>query len=197
MAEFHRTEEFPAVKIWREACVHDRESGVVWSGKAKTYVGGWTEDVREHVTRRSREWADEHRAGVWHRFEEHTNVGRRETSVADWIRSAVARVSSLTALAPGWDSYGAPPVEADSALQAVEFLLGVALPHLPPPAIVPLSDGGIQLEWHEGGVDLEISFSDREPGVYVEDRDGGEAAELPLDQAARVLARFAARLAPA
>jgi len=68
-------------------------------------------------------------------------------------------------------------------LQAVEFLLRVALPHVPPPAIVPLSDGGIQLEWHEGGVDLEISFSDLEPGVYVEDRDSGEAAELPLDEA--------------
>lgn len=127
----------------------------------------------------------------------HVVTIRLEQPVADWLRPAVARISSLTALARGWDSYDATPVEADLALQAVEFLLNVALPHVPPPAIVPLSDGGIQLEWHHGGVDLEISFSELEPGGYVEDRDGGEAAELPLNEAARVLARFAARLATA
>lgn len=116
---------------------------------------------------------------------------------ADWLRPAIAQISGLTALARGWNSYGAPPVEADCALQAVEFLLGVAQPHVPSPTIVPLTDGGIQVEWHQGGIDLEISFSDFESGVYIEDREGGAAVELPLADAPGVLARFAARLATA
>lgn len=94
----------------------------------------------------------------------HVVTIRLERPVADWLRPAVARISSLTALARGWDSYDGTPVEAGLAMQAVEFLLNVALFHVPPPAIVPLSDGGLQLEWHEGGVDLEISFSEFEPG---------------------------------
>jgi len=30
---------------------------------------------------------------------------------------------------------------------------------LPPPSIVPISDGGLQIEWHRAGKDFEIEFS--------------------------------------
>lgn len=122
---------------------------------------------------------------------------RLEERAADWLRPAIDRISNLTALARSWDSYGAPPVEADCALHAVQFLLSTAYSSVPPPTIVPLTDGGIQLEWHRGGIDFEIAFSDLEPGVYVADRDAGEEVELPLREAATELARFAARLAAA
>lgn len=101
MAEFHRTEELPTVD-WREACVPDRDFGVVWSSDAlPAHVAGWTDDVREHVARRSRErarrsledlvseWADENPDAVRHQFEELADIWRRETRGAPFLITRV------------------------------------------------------------------------------------------------------------
>src|SRR4051812_43775310 len=93
---------------------------------------------------------------------------RIESVAAHWFRDAVAEVEDLTTLAGDWNTYGAEPVDATAATQAVRFLVDNAYAELARPAIVPLSEGGIQIEWHRGGIDLEISFSDVEPGVYFE-----------------------------
>ncbi|HWK25917.1 MAG TPA: hypothetical protein VNS09_05100 [Solirubrobacter sp.] len=104
---------------------------------------------------------------------------------APWLRDAMDRISDLTALAMNWDSYGARPVEADLALQAVTFLMRVAFEEVPEPSIVPLGDGGIQLEWHVAGIDLEIAFSEEEPGVYFASAD--QEMESPLNEAERAI----------
>ena len=50
----------------------------------------------------------------------------------------------LLALKPNWDSYGAPRISRD-AISTIEHF-----------AAVPCSDGGIQLEIHRDGFDIEI-----------------------------------------
>ena len=50
----------------------------------------------------------------------------------------------LLALKPNWDSYGAPRISRD-AISTIEHF-----------ATVPCSDGGIQLEIHRNGFDIEI-----------------------------------------
>jgi len=83
MAEFHRTEEFPAVD-WREACVLDREFGFVSSREAtRAYAAGWSDEVREYVVRRSRakrpvDGADEN-LELRRLFGELADIWRRET----------------------------------------------------------------------------------------------------------------------
>jgi hypothetical protein len=106
-----------------------------------------------------------------------------ESPAARWFRDAVAEVEDLTTLAGDWNTYGASPVDATAATQAVRFLVDTAYSDLARPAIVPLSEGGIQIEWHRGGIDLEISFSDVEPGVYFEDVTSGASEEAPLSRA--------------
>jgi hypothetical protein len=55
----------------------------------------------------------------------------------DWVQR-------LTSLKPGWDSYDAkPPTQ-----EACATLLGFA--------VVPCNDGGIQLEVHRDGLDIEV-----------------------------------------
>jgi hypothetical protein len=117
--------------------------------------------------------------------------------VASWLRSAVTRIEALTALARGWDSYNAQPVEAETAMQAVRFLLDSVDPNLPEPSIVPLGDGGIQIEWHRGGVDVEIAFCDEASGIYIEDRATGASIEEPLAAAATLLGEHTSRIANA
>lgn len=68
------------------------------------------------------------------------------------------RLSELLRLPQGWDGYrGAPtaPQVADrvrASLARCQRGDGVS------PAIVPGSDGDVQLEWHAGGIDLEIAI---------------------------------------
>jgi len=115
---------------------------------------------------------------------------------AAWFRDAIDRLEDLASLAPGWDSYGAKSVAADMALAAVKFLAAVAAaaPSVHEPSIVPLSDGGIQVEWHRGGIDLEVEFSDDEPGVSRVDHTNGDTAERPLSDALSEVLRVATRL---
>jgi hypothetical protein len=111
-----------------------------------------------------------------------------------WYREALERIRSLTALAAGWNGYDAHEVKGDMVMSAVTFLANVAYPGIAAPSIVPISDGGVQVEWHRGGLDVEISFSDEDPGVYVEDRESGDSEELSLAEAIPTVRRYWQRL---
>lgn len=106
-----------------------------------------------------------------------------QTPAASWVRDAIAEIEQLTALSADWDTYGASPITASAATKAVRFLVDNAYAELARPSIVPMSDGGIQLEWHRGGVDLEISISDGDSGVFVAHAGAGESEEAPLSDA--------------
>lgn len=60
------------------------------------------------------------------------------------------KLESFTRLQEGWDTYGAAPIAA----------LPIALARLliEPPHLVPTSKGGVQLEWHAQGFDIEIEI---------------------------------------
>lgn len=115
---------------------------------------------------------------------------------APWFRTAVTRLEYLAKLDPDWDSYGAKPIQTDKAISTVAFLADVAAttPNIASPSIVPLPDGGVQVEWHCGGIDLEVAFSDEEPGVYLVDRTSDETVESPLRDARTEVLRVASRL---
>lgn len=57
--------------------------------------------------------------------------------------------------AEDWDSYGARKIDPRAIERAI--LLLDSLPGNWQP--VPCSDGGVQLEMHEGGFDIEITIS--------------------------------------
>ena len=63
---------------------------------------------------------------------------------------------NLVDLLPNWDSYGARQISGRSIGAAVDLLLQVMRVDTPQPAIVPTSDGFVQIEWHTRGIDLEV-----------------------------------------
>lgn len=69
-------------------------------------------------------------------------VGRAEEG---WIRNE--RIADLAELVDDWDSYGAEHV-TDEALAVLRNLCAV-----------PLKDGGIQIEWHCSGWDVEVEVN--------------------------------------
>lgn len=92
-----------------------------------------------------------------------------------WLESAVDRLASLVRLEAGWDSYQARTIDPQRAQHVLLALLEVMKPATPLPSIVPTTDGGIQLEWHRNGIDLEIEpVSPNRIEYYVRTPDGVE-----------------------
>jgi hypothetical protein len=76
----------------------------------------------------------------------------------DWLYTVLQQVQSVAALPPNWDSYGGEALTFEAALASLGFLADQLKESAVPPSIVPSSTGGLQLEWHRRGCDLEITF---------------------------------------
>ena len=57
---------------------------------------------------------------------------------------------------PGWDGSGAPPVSQLAVEVALAVLEESMSDDTIPPNFVPTNDGGLQLEWHANGIDVEV-----------------------------------------
>lgn len=75
-----------------------------------------------------------------------------------WLPDVVEKINSLLALPENWDSYGAERIKLDAALNTVKLLLSAMEEYTPLPAIVPVSSGNLQVEWHVFDRDLEIEI---------------------------------------
>ena len=100
--------------------------------------------------------------------------------------SCMAELNELAKLQPNWDGYGAsrisPPI-IDAARRFIDRL-PESVPS--PPAIVPMSPGNLQLEWHEGERVLELEFETPDtihylqwdPSEHVEEEDTFPATDV-------------------
>jgi hypothetical protein len=114
-----------------------------------------------------------------------------EGNPPNWVEPSLKALTQLLVLPPNWDSYGGRPVDPANVWAVWELLKNIMTDAFPIPSIVPTSQGGVQVEWHVGNVNLEIES--RTPGrffVSFEDARTGEVWEkensLPLDPDVRV-----------
>jgi len=75
-----------------------------------------------------------------------------------WQVEVVNQLVKFAKLPKGWDSYNAERFRSDAGMFALEVLEKVMRPRTPVPQIVPTASGGVQLEWHQKGIDLEINI---------------------------------------
>lgn len=105
-----------------------------------------------------------------------------------WFDPLMQGFVDLLTLTPDWNSYGAGSIDSALVHEAMEFMNDLLSPSNPAPRVVPLSSGGLQLEWHRRGVDLEIVFDRGEaPYFYYRNRMKGEESELALPENKRLL----------
>ncbi len=98
------------------------------------------------------------------------------------LMKAIQSISHLRQLQPRWDGASAEVVTDDACETAVRLLVSLAIPAPPTVQLVPLTDGGVQLEWHVGGDDVEIEVDPiGEVHVFISAPDGSVALnrELP------------------
>jgi len=109
------------------------------------------------------------------------------------LRETVIQLRSLKDLPAGWDSYGASPVAETSVKIASQLLLDLECKLLRPLGsqinpgnIVPLDDGGIQLEWEgtRGEIEVEIGFDGSLSYLFIESHGNNrrfvEKSQVPM-----------------
>jgi hypothetical protein len=76
-----------------------------------------------------------------------------------WQIEVQGRLLKYVKMKKGWDSYGALPVGWDTGMFALFVLNDVMRTRTPIPQVVPSAAGGVQLEWHQKGIDLELHIA--------------------------------------
>lgn len=73
-----------------------------------------------------------------------------------WVQLAIEALTPLLELPPDWNSYQARPVSEGAVVASFRCLAQIMRDNVPMPAFVPAVRGGIQLEWHLRGLDIEV-----------------------------------------
>jgi len=108
-----------------------------------------------------------------------------------WLENVLAEIGELAQLDENWDSYGAQRIDPHCIQAAAGLLRAILDAATPRPSVVPTSRGGVQLEWHRGGIDLEIEIeSPTRMNVSFEDAREGTQKEMTLAGNIRPLVEF-------
>jgi hypothetical protein len=103
----------------------------------------------------------------------------------------------LAGLRAGWDSYGAAALSPIAVQRVVNSFIEILVrDDVPIAAVVPTRVGGIQLEWHRRGMDVEIAVPPTGEIEYlVVDPGAGIDIESPTPVAEDVILSVLGRIA--
>lgn len=75
-----------------------------------------------------------------------------------WLLETLRSIQRVVMLPANWDSYGSLPPQPDAVEAVFRALDDLKDLPLPPAIVVPVSGGGLQLEWRVSGRELEIEI---------------------------------------
>jgi hypothetical protein len=74
-----------------------------------------------------------------------------------WLRPYVCGIAQLLELPAGWDSYGAARIDPNAGARLLNLLGEIMRPGTPLPRLVPDAGAGLQIEWAQQGLELELA----------------------------------------
>lgn len=83
-----------------------------------------------------------------------------------WAHPVLQSLSERWGVEPGWDGYNAKPTHLRHVVRLLNHLSALMREDSIAPIMVPLSDGGMQAEWHRNRQDLEVVVPTDEPPRY-------------------------------
>lgn len=118
------------------------------------------------------------RANAYHVVVRNTAVPVPTHVLPAWVRPTIAAFIGIQNLADNWDTYGGKAINRDLIGQSLVIIGMVMQPDSPAPSVVPMGDGGLQIEWHRRQQDLEITFTaDGAPQFFYRNRATGALDE--------------------
>jgi hypothetical protein len=98
-----------------------------------------------------------------------------------WLIPCLEALSDIGSLPENWNSYGASPVAINAVADTLRLMAAVMSETMPLPNFVPTRRGGIQLEWHTKGIDLEIDvLPSGRLYASLEDQETGEERQVDI-----------------
>lgn len=105
--------------------------------------------------------------------------GLSELGEAPWEAKVGNQIIGLQSLPHNWDGYGAGPIRQHVIWFMLHLLARIMRSETPAPDLTPMSHEGLLVEWHYGGIDLEIEIET--PGhLWVSYTVDGVPDEWPL-----------------
>lgn len=122
----------------------------------------------------------------------HVVVKNTITSSADslpgWVEPTVEAFVGIQTLPENWNSYNGKVINRGLVDQSIDLLVSIMQQDSPAPSVVPLADGGLQIEWHRRQQDLEIMFSaDESPQFFYHNRATGLVDEGPVHETGKLI----------
>lgn len=74
-----------------------------------------------------------------------------------WVTPFMDRLRQVLTIPANWAGPGSRPPSMATLWEATKFLASIARPQTKVPNVAPTPDGGVNLTWYAGGVELEIS----------------------------------------
>jgi hypothetical protein len=114
-----------------------------------------------------------------------------------WERDIVATLCRFLELPDGWDSYAGKPLRHDTGMFALQVLSSIMNESVPLPSIVPVASGGVQFEWHQNQLDIELFIAapyECELSVYDHLAAGTTPIIIPLRTDLRPLSYYVKQL---
>jgi hypothetical protein len=82
--------------------------------------------------------------------------------IPKWVEPTISGFIAIQTLPDNWDSYAGKKISWELIRQSLDTLGLIMEEGSPEPSVVPLGNGGVQLEWHRRQQDLEITFASGE-----------------------------------
>ena len=103
-----------------------------------------------------------------------------------WFNPILERLRGFLALSENWNGYGERTIHESTLRRVVEVLKAVC-PEGPAPEVVPMSDGGVQIEWASGSYEIEIEVpSIGAAKIFLADPSGSEQ-EIEADSSSTLV----------
>ena len=83
-------------------------------------------------------------------------TGEASAEPPRWAEPVATQLVGLLNLEENWDSYGGRRVDRAEVVGAFKLLANILDDYSPLPRIGPTGRGGVVIEWHQNGIDLEI-----------------------------------------
>lgn len=104
-------------------------------------------------------------------------ISIESSSVPHWLEISLKQVGNLMLLPGNWDFQGAPPVHLTAVQAAMDTLTQFMDPNATSPQWTPTPSGGVQLDWHQNAIDLEITVENGSDSYAVFSDHGDSNAE--------------------
>lgn len=104
-----------------------------------------------------------------------------QLSMRPWFGEVSIQLKRFLSYAPDWNGYREKAISERAVIGAIFVLIRIGLDG-PKPVVVPVYDGGIQIEWYYDQVEIEVEISPNGPkSIFFMRADGSFTDEVIHD----------------